>query len=150
MSGNPTPSNLRLFLRLPSSSSLFLALAPSALAPAHPLVPLIANPPHALNPPTATAVYLLSARRARRPLLLHGMAELGLRLHADRGRDDAGEHGEGGIERIEADSGERDLEDAEPREEEAATARVVVRRRIRVPRQGRDHRDLAATCECHL
>ena len=53
-------------------------------------------------------------------------------------------------ERPEAGREERDLEDADSRKEEAATARVVVRRRIRVPRQGRDHRDLAATCECHL
>ena len=39
------------------------------------------------------------------------MAELGLRLHADRGGGDAGVHGEGGIKQIEADHEERNLED---------------------------------------
>ncbi|KAG2613282.1 hypothetical protein PVAP13_4KG338900 [Panicum virgatum] len=55
-----------------------------------------------------------------------------IRIHAEHrggGGGDAGEQEEDGIKRIEAGCEQRDLEDAEPREEVVATARVVGRGR---------------------
>ncbi|PVH34082.1 hypothetical protein PAHAL_8G138800 [Panicum hallii] len=85
-----------------------------ACAPKAP-APLLSSPgrrrlhSHPNSPLRSGATVLLG------PPLLHGMVELGLRLHAERGGGggDAEEHGEGEIERPEAVREEHDLEDAD-------------------------------------